>query len=55
MYVCSGCHDLLMKSTNLDDIAILNITVPINVVLLAELVKVKFKCKQWDNTNYNFF
>ena len=25
MYVCSGCNDVLMMSTNLDNIAILNI------------------------------
>ena len=24
MYICSGCHDLLVMSTYLDDIAILN-------------------------------
>ena len=24
-YACSGCHDLLMMSINLDDIAVLNI------------------------------
>ena len=26
MYVCNGCHDLLMMFTNLNDIAILNIS-----------------------------
>ena len=39
--VCNGCHDLLMMSMNLSDIATLNITVLIISVLLAELAKVR--------------
>ena len=39
--VCNRCHDLLMMSINLSDIATLNIKVLISVVLLAELAKVR--------------
>ena len=42
-YICNKCHDSLMISMNLSNIAILNIKVifNINVVLLVELAKVK--------------
>ena len=39
--VCNGCHDLLMISMNLNDIAILNIKGTDYCVLLAELAKVR--------------
>ena len=45
--VCNRCHDLLMMSINLSDIAILNIKIAddwciiIIAVLLAELAKVR--------------
>ena len=46
-YVSNRCHDLLMMSMNLSDIAILKIKMSIFVVLLLELAKVKLKinCK----------
>ena len=40
-YVCNRCHDLLMMSTSLSDIAIFKIKNSDIVVLLVELVKVK--------------
>ena len=39
--VCSRCHDVLMMSMNLSDIAILNIKDSIIGVLLAELEKMR--------------
>ena len=40
-YLCNRCHDLLMISVNLSDIAILKIKMSIIVILLLELAKVK--------------
>ena len=37
--VCSGCHDLLMMSMNLSDIAILNIKVSDYCCIISELAK----------------
>ena len=39
--VCNRCHDVLMMSLDLSNIAILNIMVLVIVVLLAKLAKVK--------------
>ena len=38
-HVCNCCHDVLMMSMNLSDIAILNINDVIIALLLSELVK----------------
>ena len=40
-YVCSGCHDLLIISTNLDDIAILNIHGADCCCIISEINKSK--------------
>ena len=40
-YVCSRCHDFLMKSMSYSDSAILNIKVLIIAALLVEIAKVK--------------
>ena len=40
-YVCSGCHDLLIISTNLDDIAILNIHGADYCCIISEINKSK--------------
>ena len=42
-HVCNCCHDVLMMSMNLSDIAILNINDVIIALLLSELVKWGYK------------
>ena len=64
MYFCSCCHDLLMMSTNLNDISILNINGPDYHCIISRFSKTKalnllqnadLSVKRCIIINYNFF
>ena len=41
LYICNRCHDLLIMSMNLRNIAILKIKMLIIIIILLELAKMK--------------